>query len=33
MLSGVIASIALGLAGLVGLAGHLATARDDDDDE
>jgi hypothetical protein len=33
MLAAIFASIALALAGLVGLAGHYATARNDDDDE
>jgi hypothetical protein len=33
MLGALFASIALALAGLIGLADHLATARDDDDDE
>jgi hypothetical protein len=33
MLAAIFASIALALAGLVGLAGHHATARNDDDDE
>jgi hypothetical protein len=33
MLAAIFASIALALAGLAGLAGHYATARDDDEDE
>jgi hypothetical protein len=33
MLGALFASIALALAGLIGLAGHPATPRDDDDDE
>jgi hypothetical protein len=32
MLGALFASIALALAGLIGLAGHLATARHDDDE-
>src|SRR5262249_17334280 len=33
MLAAIFASIALAFAGLVGLAGHYTTARNDDDDE
>jgi hypothetical protein len=33
MLAAIFGSIALALAGLVGLAGHYATARNDDDDD
>jgi hypothetical protein len=33
LLGALFASIVLALAGLIGLAGHLATGRDDDDGE
>jgi hypothetical protein len=33
MLAAIFGSIALSLASLVGLAGHFATARNDDDDD
>jgi hypothetical protein len=33
MIAAVFGSVLLGLAALVGLAGHFATARQDDDDE
>jgi uncharacterized membrane protein len=33
MIAAVFGSVLIGLAALVGLAGHFATARQDDDDE